>query len=203
MLQKQSQLLSLLLVPSGESPAMIVIDHDHAMVSEYTSNFWQTVWMCSELSSCHCPQTNGVAERVNRGVEKIIWSYLNHRRDDWHKFLCWADFANDDARHWMHTRDNQTSDLVDPKHMFKGAGKSLRRLNFTILYLEKVIIVSGSWSECVMLVAGTLLIHFHSCFPIGNQCQWCPSSPISVLHVFSLSSEFHDWSYSLTPICNF
>jgi hypothetical protein len=71
--------------------------------SLFTSKFWSDVCrrlaVGRSLSSAYHPQSDGQSERVNRGLEEMLRSYVSPLHDDWDQHLAMAEFAVNNAHH--------------------------------------------------------------------------------------------------------
>ena len=107
-------------------PQIIVSDRD----SKFTSGFWQTLWKLTgtqlRMSTAYSPQTDGAVERVNRVLEEMLRSYVNHKAMDWPEHLTACEYAYNDAVNETtgfspFKLDTGRRDPVNPLHMFTAA----------------------------------------------------------------------------------
>jgi hypothetical protein len=81
------------------TPASIVTDRD----SLFTSHFWSSLCFYMKarrrLSTAFHPQTDGQTERQNQVLEHYLRCYVNHKQDNWVKYLPMAEFVYNNSVH--------------------------------------------------------------------------------------------------------
>ena len=79
-------------------PDSIVSDRD----PKFTSNFWRELTALLgirlQMSTSHHPQTDGLAEVMNRLIGNYLRCFVNRRRDDWDVLLPGAEFAYNSSK---------------------------------------------------------------------------------------------------------
>ena len=79
-------------------PQVIVSDQN----PKFTSQFWKTLFKNLgtklAMSSAHHPQTDGQTERMNRTLEEMIRTFVNHKQDNWDECLPAAEFAYNNSK---------------------------------------------------------------------------------------------------------
>ena len=78
-------------------PKQIISDRD----PRFDSDFWKALWRLMgtklRMSTTYHPQTDGQTENMNKTVENMLRSYVNHHLDDWDEYLISVEIAVNSA----------------------------------------------------------------------------------------------------------
>jgi transposase InsO family protein len=80
-------------------PHKIISDRGPQFVSKFTKALYKLLGITGNPSTAYHPQTDGQTERVNQEIEQYLRIFINHRQNDWSKWLPLAEFAYNDNIH--------------------------------------------------------------------------------------------------------
>ena len=75
-------------------PRSIISDRDTRFTSTFTKELCQCVGTRQNISTAYHPQTDGQSERTNQWLEQYLRIFVNHRQDDWAKWLPIAQYVH-------------------------------------------------------------------------------------------------------------
>ena len=68
-------------------PSAIISDWGGQFVSHLWKRLCEILWINRRISTAYHPETDGLTERVNAKVEKLLCRLINHQQDDWVDWL--------------------------------------------------------------------------------------------------------------------
>jgi len=80
-------------------PDKIISDRGSQFAVNVIQEMYKKLNIMVALSTAYHPQTDGQTERVNQDLETYLRLFINHRQDDWAKWLHLAEFAYNNRQH--------------------------------------------------------------------------------------------------------
>jgi len=80
-------------------PDKIILDRGSQFAANVIREMYNKLNITIALSSTYHPQTDGQTERVNQDLETYLRMFINHRQNDWAKWLHLAKFAYNNRQH--------------------------------------------------------------------------------------------------------
>ncbi|MBW0548084.1 hypothetical protein O181_087799 [Austropuccinia psidii MF-1] len=80
-------------------PLSIVSDRGSLFVSSFWTKLSQQLKISRDLSTAFHPETDRLAERVNKIIEQHLWMYVSYHQDDWNTWLPLDEFSYNNAKH--------------------------------------------------------------------------------------------------------
>ena len=74
-------------------PEVVISDWGLQFVSKFTNNLYHLLGIKMNPSTAYHPQTDGQTKHINQEVEQYLQLFINHRQDDWSKWLPMATFS--------------------------------------------------------------------------------------------------------------
>ena len=68
-------------------PEIIQSDQGREFVNQVQSHLFQLTGVNHRISSAYHPQMNGLDERMNQTITRVLSKYINDDQDDWDKLL--------------------------------------------------------------------------------------------------------------------
>jgi len=80
-------------------PERVISDRGLQFVAELTRELNKMLGIETKLSTAYHPETDGQTERTNQELEQYLRMYVNHRQNNWAKWLATAEFAFNNKVH--------------------------------------------------------------------------------------------------------
>ena len=74
-------------------PESVISDRGPQFVAGLTRELNKMLGIETKLSTAYHPETDGQMERTNQKLEQYLRMYVNHRQNNWAKWLAMAEFA--------------------------------------------------------------------------------------------------------------
>ena len=75
-------------------PRSIISDRDTRFASTFTRELCRCTGVRQNISTAYHPQTDGQSERTNQWLEQYLRIFVNHRQDDWARWLPIAQYVH-------------------------------------------------------------------------------------------------------------
>lgn len=102
-------------------PDKIILDRGSQFVTNVIQEMYKKLNITVALLTAYHPQTDGQTERVNQDLETYLRLFINHRQDNWAKWLHLAEFA---YNNWQHSTTKvspfMANNLSQPRWSLEG-----------------------------------------------------------------------------------
>ena len=80
--------------PHYRIPRSVISDRDTCFASTFTKELCRCIGIRQNISTAYHPQTNGQSERTNQWLEQYLRIFVNHRQDNWARWLPIAQYVH-------------------------------------------------------------------------------------------------------------
>ena len=107
-------------------PDKIISDRGSQFAANVIQEMYKKLNITIALSTAYHPQTDGQTKRVNQDLETYLRLFINHRQDNWAKWLHLAEFAYNIQQHsTTKVSPFMANNLSQPKWSLEGKFKNM------------------------------------------------------------------------------
>jgi len=107
-------------------PDKIISDRGSQFAANVIQEMYKKLNITIALSTAYHPQTDGQTKRVNQDLETYLRLFINHRQDNWAKWLHLAEFAYNNQQHsTTKVSPFMANNLSQPKWSLEGKFKNM------------------------------------------------------------------------------